>query len=303
MCELPTHDVEYSSHLTTVLISAFLFLNAQFLALILVVPFKSMGVSAFENPENPVNSILYLALFLVVTAIILLIVRLFGERAIRYVFMGAIIYTFFYIVYLLLITVLSDTIAFISSVLITVFFMYFTFRRPTWYLMDGVAIIVGGGIIAVLGVSLAIIPSIIFMVGLAIYDFIAVYKTKHMISLAEAAIKVQVPLLLIVPKGRGKIRGRYSNLDDARREAFFMGLGDVIIPGVLVTSSYIYLPLKFVYYLPANLIVAMATLAGALCGMVFVLLLAVKGKPQAGLPFINTGAILAFAIAYSLIYL
>ncbi|RLF49603.1 MAG: hypothetical protein DRN20_01735, partial [Thermoplasmata archaeon] len=137
-----------------------------------------MGVSAFENPENPVNSILYLALFLVVTAIILLIVRLFGERAIRYVFMGAIIYTFFYIVYLLLITVLSDTIAFISSVLITVFFMYFTFRRPTWYLMDGVAIIVGGGIIAVLGVSLAIIPSIIFMVGLAIYDFIAVYKTK-----------------------------------------------------------------------------------------------------------------------------
>ena len=303
MCELPTHDVEYSSHLTTVLISAFLFLNAQFLALILVVPFKSMGVSAFENPDNPVNSILYLALFLVVTAIILLIVRLFGERAIRYVFMGAIIYTFFYIVYLLLITVLSDTIAFISSVLITVFFMYFTFRRPTWYLMDGVAIIVGGGIIAVLGVSLAIIPSIIFMVGLAIYDFIAVYKTKHMISLAEAAIKVQVPLLLIVPKGRGKIRGRYSNLDDARREAFFMGLGDVIIPGVLVTSSYIYLPLKFVYYLPANLIVAMATLAGALCGMVFVLLLAVKGKPQAGLPFINTGAILAFAIAYSLIYL
>ncbi|RLF47970.1 MAG: hypothetical protein DRN20_05225, partial [Thermoplasmata archaeon] len=165
------------------------------------------------------------------------------------------------------------------------------------------AIIVGGGIIAVLGVSLAIIPSIIFMVGLAIYDFIAVYKTKHMISLAEAAIKVQVPLLLIVPKGRGKIRGRYSNLDDARREAFFMGLGDVIIPGVLVTSSYIYLPLKFVYYLPANLIVAMATLAGALCGMVFVLLLAIKGKPQAGLPFINTGAILAFAIAYSLIYL
>jgi len=36
------------------------------------------------------------------------------------------------------------------------------------------------------GISLAIIPTLLLLVVLAVYDYIAVYRTKHMVALAEA---------------------------------------------------------------------------------------------------------------------
>ena len=70
------------------------------------------------------------------------------------------------------------------------------------------------------------------------------------------------------------------------REAMFMGLGDIIIPGTLVVSSKISMGWS----------VGLGALVGSLIGFMVLMSFVLKGKPQAGLPLLNGGAILGFLI-------
>jgi presenilin-like A22 family membrane protease len=81
-----------------------------------------------------------------------------------------------------------------------------------------------------------------------------------------------------------------------------MGLGDTVIPGLLVVSASIFLPATASFLLTANLWAAMGALIGGLAGYLLLVRFVMRGKPQAGLPFLNTGAILGYLIAYALAY-
>jgi presenilin-like A22 family membrane protease len=88
------------------------------------------------------------------------------------------------------------------------------------------------------------------------------------------------------------------------RDALFMGLGDVIFPGMLVISTMSFLPnwgteihtLFGTIYL-APLIVALGTLIGGLVGYFALMTQVALGKPQAGLPLLNGGSILGYLIS------
>ncbi len=83
----------------------------------------------------------------------------------------------------------------------------------------------------------------------------------------------------------------------------FMGLGDIIIPGILVVSAFANLePLVTILGLGTNLLVALATLLGTLLGFTLLMRFVLSGRPQAGLPLLNTGAILAYLASYYLLY-
>lgn len=83
----------------------------------------------------------------------------------------------------------------------------------------------------------------------------------------------------------------------------FMGLGDVIIPGVLVVSSFVYLDRSvLVFGIVGNLIVALMTLAGTVVGFAILMRFVMKGNPQAGLPLLNSGAILGYFSSYLVVF-
>jgi len=86
------------------------------------------------------------------------------------------------------------------------------------------------------------------------------------------------------------------------REAMFMGLGDVIIPGILVASAFNFLPEGTILGMDSSLIVALGTLVGAVVGFVLLMRFVLKGNPQAGLPLLNGGAIIGYLISYLLVY-
>jgi presenilin-like A22 family membrane protease len=77
--------------------------------------------------------------------------------------------------------------------------------------------------------------------------------------------------------------------DGEEREAFFMGLGDVVMPGILVATVYT--------TIPNGLPVALSVLAGTLVGFAALMTFVLKGKPQAGLPLLCSGAILGYLIS------
>ena len=69
----------------------------------------------------------------------------------------------------------------------------------------------------------------------------------------------------------------------------FMGLGDVIFPGMLVISAVQWLPND-------GLFVGLITMLGGLLGYLILMTYVAKGRPQAGLPLLNGGAILGYII-------
>jgi presenilin-like A22 family membrane protease len=72
-----------------------------------------------------------------------------------------------------------------------------------------------------------------------------------------------------------------------------MGLGDAIIPTLLVVSANRFLT-QTVIVADFVAVPALTTMVGTFIGFAVLMYFVSSGKPQAGLPFLNTGAILGF---------
>jgi presenilin-like A22 family membrane protease len=270
----------------------------------------------FENPNDPVNALIYLVLILAFTGVILFIVRRRRANVMKFVILFSMFFTMLFVIYIPFFVLfqgfgspLADPLAFLEAVVLAAALTYALAKHPEWYLVDAVGILVAMGVIALLGMSFAILPAVLLLVALAIYDAISVYKTKHMVVLADAVASQRLPILIVVPKHR-----RYSFLSQMslqkqissgeEREAMFMGLGDIIIPGILVVSAFVSLLGRRVAVggVAGNQIVALATVLGTLVGFALLMRFVLKGNPQAGLPLLNSGALAGYAIAYLLVY-
>jgi presenilin-like A22 family membrane protease len=129
-----------------------------------------------------------------------------------------------------------------------------------------------------------------------------VYKTKHMITLAEGVIDLKTPILFVVPKRRDYsfIRDGIGKLDDGgERSAFIIGMGDLIMPSILVVSANVFLKgwrVAGIINIPA-----LGAIIGSLAGLGVLLYFVTSGKPQAGLPPLNGGTILGFLLGWALV--
>jgi len=295
---------------------AALLVIAQLMALLLAPAFEFATGPVFQNPNDPVNTLIYLVMILVFTGIILLVVRLKKGNAVKYVVLGAMFFTMllvfylpFYLLFLLVNSPWADPLATLEAFVISAALTYALAKYPEWYLVDAVGISVAAGVTALLGISFAILPALLLLIALAVYDAISVYKTKHMVTLADAVATQRLPILIVIPKSRGYSFLRQKSLkaqiaSGEEREAMFMGLGDIIIPGILVVSAFVSLDGRAaaVLGIGGNLIVSLVTLLGTLAGFVVLMRFVMKGNPQAGLPLLSSGAILGYALSYYLIY-
>lgn len=265
-------------------------------ALLLSHIFIGAGMEVFEQANDPMNLIWVFVTILGMTIIILLIAKFWKKQLIQLIILFAVGYTSFYIFLPLFSLVISNLfVTVFFSIILAMCLVVALIKYPEWYVIDLCGIIISAGAIALFGISLSILLVLILLIGLAVYDAISVYKTKHMIDLADTVMDLKLPVLLVVPKIR-----HYSLLketkrlkeklqDGEEREAFFMGLGDVVMPGILVATIYTGDP----SWLPVALSVLVGTLVGFFVLMTFV----IKGKPQAGLPLLCSGAILGYLIS------
>jgi len=294
-----------------------IFIISHILALILAVPFKQeVGAQAFDEPESAKNSIYYIFILLLFSAIMLLVIKLKGDKAIRYIFLFCVWFLLFYVMsflvflvfpYMILVGGVWLDIPALFGFLLSFIMTYSLHKYPEWWVVNSVGIVMSAGAIAILGVSFGITPTFILLIGLAVYDAISVYWTKHMVTLAESAIDNKLPLLLVMPKDMKKYSfikttKAKKTFKKRKKDAMFMGLGDVIIPGILVVSTYVYLPVPAGGTFLTPLAVAMGVMIGSLAGFFAVITLASKGNPQAGLPMLNSGAIGGYIIMYLLMY-
>ncbi|MCK4902714.1 MAG: hypothetical protein KAS76_05085, partial [Thermoplasmatales archaeon] len=260
-----------SHELLPIVMMGGLFVVIHFIAMLLVWPFDSAGMQAFEQTDDPLNLIFIFAIILGVTAVILLIAKFWKKQIIQFIILGAVGYTSFWVFIPLFAIIFSLQMALIFSAILALIFVIALFKYPEWYVIDICGIIVGAGAIAIFGISLGIFLVILLLIGLAIYDAISVYKTKHMIDLADTVMDLKLPVLLVVPKIRNyslikETKSLKQKLkDNEERDAFFMGLGDVVMPGILVAASF-----RFIENgLPIAISVMIGTLVGFIILMTF----------------------------------
>jgi len=178
--------------------------------------------------------------------------------------------------------------------------------KPEWYVVNLAGFVVGTGAAIILGISFGILPVLILLVILAVYDAISVYKTKHMITLAEGVVPLKLPVMFVVPKTKGfkmaDLDSKPLTAEPEEREAMFMGVGDAVIPAILTVSAYVFLPTASGSFQYASLVVALGVVVGSAIGFLVLMRYVLKGNPQAGLPLLNGGAIIGFLITYLLVY-
>ena len=284
---------------------------------------------ALENPESVSYSIYYIIILVIFSALLIFLLKKNKTFVIRAVIYVSIFTTLYYVFIAIADKTLGYsyyTIAFslICALLLTVLIH----KHPEWYIIDISGLLIAIGACALIGVSLSYMPIIVMMIGLLIYDFISVYKTKHMLTLAHGMMDLKLPILFVIPKkwNYSYIKDNFSEDNEEKEEtnpeneikaeqtsdtenmpeteenkdenktktksdALFMGLGDAVIPTLLVVSANHFLEHDGLISIPS-----LFAMIGTLIGFAALMYVVSKGNPQAGLPLLNTGTIIGFAI-------
>jgi len=310
-----------------------IFLFVQLGALALVEPFESAGYQAVEDPSDPTNSVVYVGAILVATAGMLLAFRYDADQLIRgvIVFSGA--WLSLYVFRVLVPPVYTVGGINVLAVGLGAGLGIALLVHPEWYVIDAAGAVMGAAGAGLFGISFGILPALLLLSVLAVYDAISVYGTEHMLTLASGVMDLKVPVVLVIP-----LSFSYSFLDattpdptadddtaadehageaetatdseptpdddaaaeemDAgplERDALFIGLGDAVIPTVLVASAAFFAPtgITTVLGLPLPAVTAMV---GTFIGLAILLWMVLKGRAHAGLPLLNGGTIAGYVV-------
>jgi presenilin-like A22 family membrane protease len=160
--------------------------------------------------------------------------------------------------------------------------------RPTIISQDVAAIFSGSGVGAILGMSLGIAPSIIFMMILSVYDFVSVFITKHMITMAKAV--TERPMAFTIAAPHKFKQSTYVPAKGAKKKVhvFQLGLGDIVIPlmfSVAILNSF-------------SILNSLMAMAGSVVALI-ILTLIITRKPMAlpALPFVCSGALAGYILS------
>ena len=266
-----------------------LFIMANLLALVLMPAYFIYEGSLGENENNPWVAVGYVLYIIGVTALILYIAKKKKIGILKGIFYFAVAWSMWYALFPLF-YYFSIPFSEILSLLLSIGITWALAKNPEWYMMDLVGILMSVGIALIFGIAFGLVPVIVFLSILAIYDAISVYKTKHMVTLANNVIEHNLPALFVVPAKKNysfkSAKSPAKEEGSRRREAYYMGFGDVMIPGILVVAT------------AANygILAGVFTLIGAVLSMLLLTAMVNSGKPQPGLPYLNGGALAGFLL-------
>lgn len=168
------------------------------------------------------------------------------------------------------------------------------FLHPEWYTLDLVGVLWGAIVIAMLGVSFAPEIAAILLVAWAMYDAYAVYYSDGMEELVTAGVDMSLPTVFYVPTKLNVTIQSGNPLDDDSDEFRLLGVGDALVPGMLVVSATEFLSTESVLWVLNG--PAVGALAGTVVGLILLeLLLRRIDRMHAGLPILTAATLCGYA--------
>lgn len=237
------------------------------------------------NPEAVTTSLYLFGYIIVSTVIILLVIRI-RKSAIR-IFEALIVFmaSWFTLDFLIPLDIGFLSLGFFLALALTAWKVL----KPNIINQDIAAILSGAFVGSALGVSLGILPSIIFILILSTYDFISVFITKHMVYMAKALTERPTSFTVAAPPNLKSISYAPAKKSSKKKVHIFqLGVGDMVIPlmfSVSVLNSF----------KPINAIAAIVGSAVALLALIY--FMSKKPRPLPALPFITFGTFAGFLIS------
>ena len=199
-----------------------------------------------DDKESVDNSIGLFAWILAITALLLLLIRFAPEWLFAIVIRAVELLAIFWSAIVVSLPLDSGILSLALAALIVL--LRIAFRENVW-LRNISSIVATAGAGALIGASLGVVPILVFLILLAAYDFIAVFKTKHMVKLAKGFSGKNLSFTFSLP---------------TKEHNFELGTGDMVIPlmfaiGLLAEAQAQY---AYPYYFMPSAAILLAPLAG-----------------------------------------
>lgn len=285
----------------------------------LVPEFEEMRVTPVGETGDIWNSIFFIVYILIGALLFYFLIKyykgIFVFRSLEFfIILFASSIVFFVILYVLIPELGIDT-SFILGFILALILA--STKWVTYKARNVAAILASAGVGAVFGFSLGFLPAVLLAIGLSVYDYIAVFKTKHMITFAKALSKRQMSFSLqaTAPLGEQELKELKEKIKEKKRRAIIkkpakaeakelekeekiekkkkieLGTGDLVVPIMLSVSAFYILDLAG----------TLAVIVGSSISLLFVLFYVSKRKIfLPALPPLATGSIVALAIAFLL---
>lgn len=226
-----------------------------------------------DDPDAIENSLFIFAYIVGVAVAIIIAIRFLSDKWIYYIFKAVESLAIFGTSIIVFMTFYDSLLILPLAALIVL--LRIVIPKHLW-LRNFTSIIATAGAGAVLGVSLGIIPVMVFMILLSVYDFIAVFKTKHMVKMAKAISSKNLSFTYAIP---------------TKEHTFELGTGDLVIPLVfaasLLEAANLNPAMEFPFYFIPPIVILIASLIGLLWTMDYV-----SKRPGTALPALPPQTIL-----------
>jgi presenilin-like A22 family membrane protease len=281
-------------------------------------------ITSSQVATGPTNAIFLIGYIIILAAVMILIFRFYHGAKLFRVIEGVVIFIASFYVFLILLAYATQNtnIATAGAVIMAILLVA---AKNKWVKLKNVAAIIASiGVGAVLGVGFSFLAAIIFMGLLAIYDFVAVFITKHMITLANVVTENNLAFMVDMSEVEGVPKSNFSKKEFAEynkelkasgsrgrrimsvmKKSSGMGLvpisanvalgtGDLAIPLMVAVSAY-KLTLSFV----PSFFIAFGAVLGLLLTM-FILRKYKRALPA--IPPLFLGVLIGFALYYLIYY-
>lgn len=187
-----------------------------------------------NNADDPMNAVFFILYILLGAVVMVLLIRKFALfpiifRCMEFMMIAsASSITIYAVLRLILDYELSTGLA----IILALAFSALRLKFPA--LKNAAAIMATAGVGTVFGISLGLIPLVLFLVLLSIYDFIAVFKTKHMVEMANFVVQKDMAFTVTAKAPPEKMGQKEQRID--------LGTGDMVAPIMLEVATMAFKP-------------------------------------------------------------
>ncbi len=182
-----------------------------------------------SNAEEPSNALFFILYILFGAVFMIVLIRYLGKIPLVFMIMEfMLISTASSIVfYSFLRLALGYDISTLIAIIMGLAFSAMKQLRPGF--KNAAAILATAGVGVIFGISLGILPLIIFLVFLSVYDYLSVFMTKHMVELANFVVKKNLAFTVTARAPPPRKGMKEQRID--------LGTGDMIAPIMLEVST------------------------------------------------------------------
>lgn len=188
---------------------------------------------------------------------------------------------------------MNSVIAFIISLILGGYKIF----RPNAIIHNMTEVFIYGGLAAIFVPVMNLFAAVLLLILISIYDFIAVFKIKHMVTMAKFQTKSKVFAGLLIPYKRGgKITARKERGIKKTAKIAVLGGGDIGFP--LLFAGVVMKGLMLENGLMMGFLKTLLIPIGGSIALCLLLMAGKKDKFYPAMPFLSAGCFLGYFVLW-----